>query len=42
MSFSPWVEIKLGIPSWKKLQLYEKFQPGFIYKSFEKIENLDG
>ena len=25
----------------KKMQLYEKFQPGLKYNSFKKIENLE-
>ena len=39
--FHPGLKFQLGIPSWKKLQLYEKFQPGLKYNSFEEIENLE-
>ena len=31
----PELKIQLGKPSWKKFQLYEKFQPGLKHKSLE-------
>ena len=34
--FYPGLNIQLGIPSWEKMQVYEKFQRGLKYNSFEK------
>ena len=39
--FSSRVEISAQIPSRKKIQLYEKFEPRLKYNSFEKTENLE-
>ena len=47
--FHPRLKFQFGIPSWKKLQLYEKFQPGskifqpgLKYNSLKKKEKLEG
>ena len=47
--FHSWLKFQLGIPSWKKLQLFEKFQsglkifqPDLKYNGLEKLVNLDG
>ena len=47
--FLHWLKFQLGIPNWKKLQMYEKFQlelkifqARLEYNSLEKIENLEG
>ena len=47
--FLPGLKFQLGIPNWKKLQLYEKFQlelkifqARLEYNSLVKIENLEG